>query len=53
MKNIIPVGPRPLNSKPFIYKNRGMTVIGPARINNPIRGIFDIEKSFNPLRYIK
>ena len=42
----MPVGPRPDNSTHLTYRNRGITVMGPARINKGINDRFDKEKSF-------
>ena len=46
MKKIIPEGPRPDNSTPLTYKNKGITVIGPAKNNKNINDGFDKEKKF-------
>ena len=45
MQNIIPVGPRPISSTPLTYKNKGITVIGPAKIRNKLNLALDKLKS--------
>ena len=46
IKKIIPDGPKPDNSTPFTYKNKGITVIGPVRKIKAIKDGLDKEKSF-------
>ena len=40
IKKIIPDGPRPDNSTPLTYKNKGIKVIGPAKIIKSVRLMF-------------
>ena len=44
----MPVGPSPIISTPFTYRNNGITVIGPAKMRNKLSPGFSILKSFNP-----
>ena len=41
-------GPKPINSTPLTYRNKGITVIGPARIKNKLNPGFDKLKSLKP-----
>ena len=43
-KNIMLAFPKPDNSEPFTKKNKGITVIGPAKINIAAISKFTIEK---------
>ena len=49
----MPVAPRPHNSTPRTYKNKGITVIGPAKKMNNIIGGSESLKSLKPLIVIK
>ena len=42
----MPDGPKPACSTPFIYKNNGITVIGPAKKSKNINEGFEKAKSF-------
>ena len=42
----MPEGPRPDNSTPLTYRNKGITVIGPAKIIKADKDILFNEKSF-------
>ena len=53
MKKIIPDGPNPDNSTPLMYKNNGITVIGPAKNNKAIKDGFEKVKSFKLFWNIK
>ena len=49
----MPVGPSPINSTPLTYKNKGITVIGPANKRNELKPGFAMLKSLKPLVAIK
>ena len=49
----MPVGPKPHNSTPLTYKNKGIMVIGPARKINSIIGGSENWKSFYGPCYLK
>ena len=42
-----------MSSTPLTYKNKGITVIGPANIKNKLNPGFDKLKSLNPFLTIK
>ena len=44
----MPVAPSPISSTPLTYKNKGITVIGPAKIRNKLKPGFEKLKSFTP-----
>ena len=52
-KKIILAGPMPINSKPLIYINKGITVMGPAKNSQNIILGFEIVKSFKLFLKIK